>query len=33
LWDVGYVEPHELECPLGDPPCGGMISDNLPKLL
>jgi hypothetical protein len=27
LWDVGYVEPHELESPLGDPPYGEMVSD------
>jgi hypothetical protein len=31
LWGVGYVEPHELKSPLGDPPHGEMISDNFPK--
>jgi hypothetical protein len=25
---VGYVEPHELECPLGDPSRGEMVPDN-----
>jgi hypothetical protein len=31
LWDIGYVEPHELESPLGNPPHGEMVSDNFPK--
>jgi hypothetical protein len=25
---VGYIEPHELECPLGDPSYGEMVPDN-----
>jgi hypothetical protein len=28
LWDIGYVEPHELEGSLGDPPRGETISNN-----
>jgi hypothetical protein len=28
---VGYVEPHELECPLGDPSCGATVLKNFSK--
>jgi hypothetical protein len=28
LWHVGYVEPHELECPLGEPSHGETVPDN-----
>jgi hypothetical protein len=28
LWHIGYVEPHELKRPLGDPSCGETIPDN-----
>jgi hypothetical protein len=28
LGHVGYVEPHELECPLGDPSPGMTVPDN-----
>jgi hypothetical protein len=28
LGGVGYVEPHELECPLSDPPRGETVLDN-----
>jgi hypothetical protein len=28
LGHVRYVEPHELKCPLGDPPCGEIVPDN-----
>jgi hypothetical protein len=31
LWGIGYVEPHELKSPLGDPPHGEIVSDNFPK--
>jgi hypothetical protein len=31
LGDVGYVMPHELECPLGDPPSGKMVPNNFSK--
>jgi hypothetical protein len=28
IWGyVGHVEPHELECPLGDPSCGETVPD------
>jgi hypothetical protein len=32
LGHVGYVEPHELECPLGDPCRGEMVPDNFSEL-
>jgi hypothetical protein len=28
LGHIGYVDPHELECPLGDPSRGEMVPDN-----
>jgi hypothetical protein len=31
LWDVGYVEPHEFESLLGDPPHGEAVSNNFPE--
>jgi hypothetical protein len=31
LWDIGYVKPHELQSPLGDPSHGEMVSDNFPE--
>jgi hypothetical protein len=33
LWDVRYVEPHELKSPLGDPSCGEAIPDNFPDFV
>jgi hypothetical protein len=30
LWGISYVNPHKIESPLGDPPCGEMVSDNFP---
>jgi hypothetical protein len=31
FWHVGYVKPHELESPLGNPSHGEAISNNLPE--
>jgi hypothetical protein len=31
LWDVCYVQPHELENPLGYPSYGEAFSDNFPE--
>jgi hypothetical protein len=33
LWDLGYVKPHELESPLGDPSRGEAISEDFPEPL
>jgi hypothetical protein len=31
LWHVGYVKRHKLECPLGDPSRGEIVSNNFPN--